>query len=337
MADRSPPPPSVAKATLGRMTDGPALGMCFPRSLPPGLVIEFAERLEHDGLDQLWVIEDCFYTAGVSLAAAAMARTARLGVGIGILPAVARNPAVTAMEFATLAGLGPGRLIGGIGHGVQDWMGQMGARTRSPLTTLEEVVDVVRRLLAGEEVTFAGGEVTLDQVKLEQPPDQIPPVLAGVRGPKSLALAGRVADGIVLAEGVGPAYTRWAIECAAAPPDFRTAVFSSLCVTAEREQAHVEMAPFVAELVADPKQQGIRLHPHFDDLQDRYAEGGVHALATMPADWWLEIGAIGTIDDARQHIQALHDAGADDVCLFPAPELAIARSQLDDVAALVGR
>jgi 5,10-methylenetetrahydromethanopterin reductase len=317
------------------MTDGPALGMSFPRTLPPGLVIEFAERLEEAGVNQLWVVEDCFYTAGVSLAAAALARTTRLDVGIGILPAVARNPAVTAMEFATLAALAPGRLIAGIGHGVQTWMGQMGARTRSPLTTLEEVVDVVRRLLTGEEVTFAGREVTLDQVKLEQPPVHIPPVLAGVRGPKSLALAGRVADGIVLADGVGPAYTRWAIECAAPHGMFRTAVFSTLCVTSERQEAQAEMAPLVAELIADPKQQGIRLHPHFDDLQDRFAEVGVQALATMPAEWWLEIGAIGTIDDARQHIEALHDAGADDVCLFPAPELEIARSQLENVASLV--
>ncbi len=54
------------------------------------------------------MIEDCFYTAGISLAATALARSESLTVGIGILPAVARNPAVTAMEIATLAQLHPG-------------------------------------------------------------------------------------------------------------------------------------------------------------------------------------------------------------------------------------
>ena len=104
------------------------LGMCFPRELPAGLITTFAERLEAGGVDELWVIEDCFYTAGISLAATALARTERLTVGIGILPAVARTAAITAMEIATLAELAPGRVIAGIGHGVQDWMGQMGVR-----------------------------------------------------------------------------------------------------------------------------------------------------------------------------------------------------------------
>ena len=91
---------------------------------PARAVREFAPALEAGGVDQMWFIEDCFYTAGISLAATALALTERLQVGIGILPAVARNPAVTAMEIATLAELAPGRLLAGIGHGVQEWMEQ---------------------------------------------------------------------------------------------------------------------------------------------------------------------------------------------------------------------
>ena len=75
--------------------------MCFDRNYPAAAVGEFAQRLEAGGVDQLWIIEDCFYTAGISLAATALARTERLQVGLGILPAVARNPAITAMELAT--------------------------------------------------------------------------------------------------------------------------------------------------------------------------------------------------------------------------------------------
>ena len=109
------------------------VGMCFDRSLPAPFVVEVAEALEAAGVDQLWVIEDCFYTAGIGLAATALARTESLTVGLGILPAVARNPAVTAMEIATLCELAPGRFLPGIGHGVQSWMEQMGAVTPSPL------------------------------------------------------------------------------------------------------------------------------------------------------------------------------------------------------------
>jgi 5,10-methylenetetrahydromethanopterin reductase len=315
------------------MTDRPSLGMCFTRTLPPPFVIEVAERLDDIGADSLWVIEDCFYTTGVTLAAAALARTERLHVGIGIVPAVARNPAVTAMEFATLARLAPGRFIGGIGHGVQRWMAQMGVRPRSPLTALDETIVAVRRLLAGETVSYDGQYVRLDGVALDQPPTPVPPVLAGVRGPKSLALAGRVADGVILADAAGPAYTRWAIEQAAPAAAFRTTVFSALCLMPEREHAFADMAPFVASLLDRPEQP-IRLHPHFDDIVDRHTDGGVDALATMPAEWWIEIGAIGSIREIRQHLEALQDAGADDVCLFAGDETALVRSQLDDVDAI---
>lgn len=112
-------------------TNRARIGLRYDRSFPAPLVVELARRLDHR-VDQLWVIEDCFYTAGVSLAASALAVSERLTVGIGILPAVARNPAVTAMEIATLCELGPQRVLPGIGHGVQSWMDQMGARPASP-------------------------------------------------------------------------------------------------------------------------------------------------------------------------------------------------------------
>ena len=180
------------------------LGVCFPRELPAPFVREVARRLEDDRLDQLWVIEDCFYTTAPSLAATALAVTERLEVGIGILPAVARNAAITAMELATLAQLAPGRLLAGIGHGIQEWMDQIGARPASPLTALDEVITTVKRLLHGETVSFAGRYVRLDDVVLDPPPEIAPPVLAGVRGPKSLDLTGRVADGLILADLRGP-------------------------------------------------------------------------------------------------------------------------------------
>ena len=311
----------------------PALGVCFDRSFPPTAVVEFSERLEAGGVDQLWVIEDCFFTAGISLAATALARTQRLQVGLGILPAVARNPAITAMELATLAGLAPGRLVAGIGHGVQSWMEQIGARTPSPLTTLEEVITVVRRLLRGEQVTFAGREVRLTDVQLADPPTVVPPVLAGVRGPKSLAVAGRVADGIVLAEGAGSFYVRAALQAAGNPEVFRVSVFSALCIERDRLTAYEWMAPVVAGWLSAPN-PAIDALPFAGELRARFTDGGTGSLVHMPREWWLQLGAIGTFEDALEHVVELGQAGAHDVALFPAPELPVARGQLDDVAAL---
>jgi len=312
---------------------GMNVGMCFDRSLPAPFVVEVAEALEAAGVDQLWVIEDCFYTAGISLAATALARTESLTVGIGILPAVARNPAVTAMEIATLAQLAPGRLLAGIGHGVQDWMDQMGARTPSPLTTLDEAITIVRRLLHGESVTFQGSVFSMNDVALAAPPDDPPAVLAGVRGPKSLSLAGRVADGVVLAEGAGPAYVRESIEHAGSPHPFRVSVFTALAIGDDARDMRRAMAPFVAGLL-DGANPAPNAHPHIEEIRERHAERGLDGIADMPADRWTELGAIGTFDDAVRHAEALADAGAHDVAFFPGPTVELARDDLAHVTRL---
>jgi alkanesulfonate monooxygenase SsuD/methylene tetrahydromethanopterin reductase-like flavin-dependent oxidoreductase (luciferase family) len=313
-----------------------SIGMCFDRTFPPRFLTEVAHRLDEGGVDQLWVIEDCFFTAGVSLAATALATTERLTVGIGILPAVARNPAITAMEIATLCGLAPGRLLPGIGHGVQSWMQQMGALTPSPLTTLEETIVAVRRLLAGENVTMHGRHVDLDDVQLDQPPSIVPPVLAGVRGPKSLQMAGRVAGGVVLAEPASPSYVAWSLDQAGRPADFHVAVFSMLCVQDDRPSAYRIMTPWLAGLLADPN-VGVRALPFFDDLMRRFSEMGTEGLVTMPPEWWIELAPVGTLDDALAHVDALERAGVNSIGLFPAPDVDVARLQLENVLAIARR
>jgi hypothetical protein len=54
----------------------------------------------------------------------------------------------------------------------------------------------------------------------------------------------------------------------------------------------------------------------------------------MPADWWIELGAIGTFDDAVRHAEALADAGATDVTFFPGPTVDLAREDLGIVTRL---
>lgn len=312
----------------------PAFGACFHRTFPARFVREFAEALEANNLDDLWIIEDCFFTAGISLAATALARTERLNVGLGILPAVARNPAITAMELATLAELAPGRVLAGIGHGVQSWMAQMGAQVLSPLAAIEEVISVIKRLLHGDEVTFSGTHVSLDHVKLDAPPSVVPPVLAGVRGPKSLAIAGRVADGLVLAEGTGPVALRAALADANASGPFAVTVFTPLCVLPERTDAYRIMAPVFASIIDAGDNPALAHAPFFAEMCARYRSDGINGLATMPAEWWRELGAIGTMDDAVARVHALSEAGASRIALFPAPVIEVARADIATIAEL---
>ncbi|HEU4545664.1 MAG TPA: LLM class flavin-dependent oxidoreductase, partial [Microlunatus sp.] len=98
------------------------LGITYVPYLHPEHLRDLAQAAQECGLDDLWVWEDCFKQSGVAAAAAALAWTDTVRVGIGLLPVPLRNVALTAMEIATLSRLFPGRLLPGIGHGVQPWM-----------------------------------------------------------------------------------------------------------------------------------------------------------------------------------------------------------------------
>lgn len=156
---------------------------------------------ESEGLPELWIWEDCFRQSAFATVGAALAWTEALRIGIGIAPMPLRNVAATAMEVATVERLFPGRLLPGVGHGVLDWMGQVGARVASPLTLMREYVPALRALLAGEELNVDGRYVTLRDVRLTYPPATPPLVYAAAEGPKTLRLSGEVADGTVLDSG----------------------------------------------------------------------------------------------------------------------------------------
>ena len=186
----------------------PTVGVVFRPQLPPERLRAAVETADDAGLDELWLWEDCFLESGIASAAAALAWTQQLRVGVGLLPAPLRNVALTAMEVATLSRLFPDRLRLGVGHGVQDWMGQVGSRVESPLTLLREYVTTLRRLLDGGPVTAEGRYVHLQDVTLGWPPTSPPPLLVGAVGPRTLQLSGEVADGTILQAGTSPERVR---------------------------------------------------------------------------------------------------------------------------------
>ena len=91
----------------------PPIGLMFFRLYAPETLPAYAQMVEQSGLDELWIVEDAFFNGGVSAASVALAVTDRITVGIGILPAAARNAAYTAMDLATLARIFPGRFHAG--------------------------------------------------------------------------------------------------------------------------------------------------------------------------------------------------------------------------------
>ncbi|MET4099967.1 5,10-methylenetetrahydromethanopterin reductase [Agrococcus sp. UYP10] len=186
------------------MHAAPTIGLIIPPDQAPERFLAVARAAEQAGVDEVWLWEDCFGQSGTSTAAAVLAATERIRVGIGLMPVPLRNVALTAMEIATLGRMFPGRLLPGIGHGVLEWMAQAGVRAQSPLTLLTEQATALRTLLAGDELSVEGRYVRLDRVRLRWLPEPVPPLLIGGGKPKTLGLAGELGDGVILAGDLTP-------------------------------------------------------------------------------------------------------------------------------------
>lgn len=281
------------------------------RGVPPELVPDHARLLEAS-LDELWIVEDCFYAGGISQLGAVLDATEGIVVGHGIAPAPFRNPAALAMEWATLARLHPGRLQCGIGHGVEEWMLQVGAGIQSPVTLLRETVEPVIRLLNGETVSYDGTLVRLDGVRLEYPPSIAPKVSLGVRGPVSLRLAGEVSDGAILSEWSSAEYITWARrnldegrKIADRADRYRLAVFVGFCFTDEPGAK-----PTLVEVV-----------------RSAYSDEGLVRMVwpeRVTGDPTPTLGefvgrglAVGSAEEITAHLKELAAAGADALILVP--------------------
>jgi alkanesulfonate monooxygenase SsuD/methylene tetrahydromethanopterin reductase-like flavin-dependent oxidoreductase (luciferase family) len=283
--------------------------VCLPQ-VPPDRLRAVARAADDAGLEELWLWEDCFWNGGIASVAAALAWTGRLRAGIGVLPVPLRNVAVAAMEIATLDQLFPGRLMPGVGHGVQDWMAQVGARVESPMTLLREYLTALRALLRGEKLTVDGRYVRLTGVALDRPPASPPAVFAAATGPRSLRLSGELADGTILTASTA-----------------------------------VEQIREARRLVDEGREKGGRIEPH-PVIVYLLAATGPGAAERLEAERrrdadhaGLDTGVAGDAHAVADAVQRWAEAGADTVVLQPTvdepdPE-AFVRFVAEDVRPLV--
>ncbi|WP_308199879.1 LLM class flavin-dependent oxidoreductase [Actinotalea sp. K2] len=297
------------------------VGVMLPRDLPAAEVLPFARRADELGFDELWVVEDLGFRGGVAQASAVLAVTDRITVGIGIAPAAARHPAFAAMEIATLGQLFPGRVIAGIGHGMPDWMRSLGAWPASPLTLLEETTTAVRSVLRGTPVP-PGRYVTVDHEEFLELPDVVPPLVLGVRGPRSLALSGRVADGTLLAEPAPPTYIRAALGHIAADGPHELITYDVAHVDDDGDAALEAVRPglaYVGEPDWAPHLVNLDLAEDLAELRGRCDSPAAFAAA-LPLAWVDALSLAGTPEAVSAKIAARHDAGATSIVLTPVGE-----------------
>ena len=194
--------------------DRVALYLQDAHSLQEG--IELVQYAEARGFEAVWQAESRLVRDAIVPMAAFAATTSKIKVASGVTNNWTRNIGLLAATFLTLDDLAPDRVICGIGAWWDPLASKVGIKRRKPLKAMRETVEVLRRLLHMETVTFHGEFHYVDGIKLDvvygrTEPRNVP-IYIGATGMKMMELAGEIADGVCLNYLVHPDYNLRAMD-----------------------------------------------------------------------------------------------------------------------------
>jgi 5,10-methylenetetrahydromethanopterin reductase len=190
------------------MTNITNIGLRLHGGLDPHRCVELARAAEANHFASVWFAENPFERGVLPAAAACAVATERIRLGIGVWNPFNRHPSLIAMEIGALDELANGRVCLGIGSGMTSAIRKLGLDDGKPLVALRDTFHIVRGLLRGDEVTYAGAVFSTHGAKLGyQPPRPDMPIFMAARGDKALALCGQISDGLVVSNMCPPGYT----------------------------------------------------------------------------------------------------------------------------------
>jgi 5,10-methylenetetrahydromethanopterin reductase len=178
--------------------------------------LDYVRYAEEKGFEAVWQAESRLVRDAVVPMAAYAAVSERIKVGSGVINNWTRNIGLLAATYLTLDDLAPDRIICGIGAWWDPLAKNVGIDRRKPLTAMRETVEILRRLLNLERVTFHGEFVHVDEIELDvvhgrREPRNVP-IMIGATGDRMMELTGEIADGVVLNYCVPPEYNDRALE-----------------------------------------------------------------------------------------------------------------------------
>ncbi|MFQ5915881.1 MAG: LLM class flavin-dependent oxidoreductase [Nitrospinota bacterium] len=195
------------------------VGLYLQDAHPPREGMKIVQYAEERGFEAVWQAESRLVRECTIPLAAFAAATERIKVGSGVISMWTRNPAFIAQTFYTLDDLAPNRVMLGIGAWWEPLASKVGVNRKKPLQAMREIVEVVRRLLRMENVTFQGEYVNVRDIQIDpiygaDQPRNIP-IYIGATGMKMMEVAGETGDGVLLNYLVSEDYNAQAMEALA--------------------------------------------------------------------------------------------------------------------------
>lgn len=317
------------------MTERVALYLQDSHDLRDGL--DYVRYAEERGFEAVWQAESRLVRDAIVPMAAYAAVTERLKVGSGVINNWTRNIGLLAATFLTLDDLAPDRIICGIGAWWDPLARNVGIDRRKPLTAMRETVEVLRRLLSMERVTYHGefhhvDGIELDVVHGRREPRNVP-IMIGATGDKMMEMTGEIADGVVLNYCVPPEYNDRALELLDAGArksgrtlddidrpqlvvcsvdhDHEVAIDSTreLLTQYLAQQPHIAKASGVSQEVVAEIQSILGWPATLEQIQ--------RAKHLVPEDLIYRITASGTPDEARVKVNEYRKRGCTSPILYP--------------------
>ncbi len=294
-------------------------------------------EIEELGFDNLWLTDSSLHARNCyAYLTIAAQQSSRLTLGTAVTNPLTRHPGITASAIATVDEISGGRTILGIGAGDRPLLA-LGLRP-SPLADLETAINGVRALWSGAEVDLEAGSFSLRDAHLRFGARSDIPVFISASGPRTLELAGRVADGVILLVGLFPeaiawalghidegargAGRKWAHDGSRQRP--HVAVFAYGAIDDDRDRAlerarsiaawFPQTAPVICQIAGLGDELAARVRRAYGGGEFQEAAG---AAKLLPDDFVRKVALAGDSTDARARIEAVLDAGADSVHVFP--------------------
>jgi len=288
--------------------------------------VRYAEK---KGFEAVWQAESRLVRDAIVPMAAYAAVTDRIKVGSGVINNWTRNIGLLASTFLTLDDLAPNRILCGIGAWWDPLARNVGIKRDKPFMAMRETIEVLRRLLAMEKVTYHGEFVYVDNIILDvvhgRTEARNVPILIGATGDQMMRFSGEIADGVVLNYCVPPDYTTHALELidegaqksGRRVEDLDRPQLIVCSVDHDREKAidttrelltqyldqqpHIAKASGVSQKIVDQIQQILGWPATYEQIQK--------AKYLVPDELIFRITASGTPDEAKNKVQEYIDNG----------------------------
>jgi 5,10-methylenetetrahydromethanopterin reductase len=292
---------------------------------------ELVQAAERNGFESIWTMENHHLRDGVTTAAVTLERTQHIPIVMGTLSPFFRHPIEIGLTLANLERMYPGRTALNLGVGMQETLTRIGVSGHDkPMKPLREAVEIVKLLFKGERFAYEGSRFHIERHHLSGDKLRTPDIFFSVMGPRLIALAGEVAEGVNLPLASSPEYTAQSVEQfeegsrrGGRDRDRQTIVTEVLVqvgdddddISGVRRLLGFHYASEYFKKVVAPS--GIEVK--HDEIRDAFIKREMDRVDSLISDEMIQaFTAVGSADDIVRRLKDYEAAGADMILLYTA-------------------